>query len=107
MHCLPIGSERQCERDRTIQVKVAQPNKWREKSHIEWEKHHDKVPSGSIISYLDNDPSNYHIDNIRLMTRAEHGSLMNADTKNMNAEHKEVMINIAKLSAKTRSLDNT
>jgi hypothetical protein len=53
-------------------VKVAEPNRWRERALLVWERAHGPIPKGFVIHHLDRDPLNDAITNLQLQTRAEH-----------------------------------
>jgi hypothetical protein len=56
-----------------IRVKVAEPNVWRQRSHIVWEAAHDKIlPDGWIVRHLDDDPLNDAPENLEAMPRSKH-----------------------------------
>ena len=76
----PIGSER-VDKDGYIWVKVKDHydpegyNDWRDlwipkHRHI-WEQAHGKLPKGSIVVFLDGDISNFDVDNLASLTKAE------------------------------------
>lgn len=52
--------------------KVAQPNVWRLKHRLEWEKHNGEIPPGCMVVFADGDTTNWHIDNLLLETKAQH-----------------------------------
>lgn len=51
--------------------KTAQPNVWRMKHIVEWEKINGKVPKGYIICFADGDTLNWHIENLILTSQAQ------------------------------------
>lgn len=53
--------------------KVAEPNVWRMKHVIEWEKVHGPVPDGCMVTFANGDSTDYSIGNLVLETRAQHG----------------------------------
>lgn len=53
--------------------KVAEPNVWRAKHVIEWEEHHGPVPENCVVAFANGDTLNWHIENLILETRAQHG----------------------------------
>ena len=70
----PIGSERIGKSRSNLgytEVKVADPNKWRMKHVIVWEAEHGAVPKGHCVIFADSDKTNFSIDNLLLVTRAE------------------------------------
>jgi len=63
-----IGSER-VTRDGYIEVKVAEPHKWRLKQQITWEKHNGNIPKGYVVIFGDGDRLNLDINNLILVSR--------------------------------------
>lgn len=66
----PVGSER-ISKDGYIEVKVAEPNKWRLKQRVVYEEAKRKIPEGCPIIFLDGNKRNFDIDNLRCITRSE------------------------------------
>lgn len=66
----PIGSER-VNRDGYIEVKVAEPNKWKFKQRVIWEQHYGKIPKGYVVMFGDGDKRNFNIDNLILITNRQ------------------------------------
>ena len=52
--------------------KVAQPNVWRMKHVLEWEKHNGPVPDGCMITFANGNSLDYQIENLIMETRAQH-----------------------------------
>ena len=68
---VPVGSESKTEE--YIRVKVAEPNVWRQRSHIVWEEANGKpLPEGWILRRIDGDPSNDSPENLKAMPRSRH-----------------------------------
>lgn len=67
----PVGYERVSRKDGYISVKVAEPNKFRLKHHIVWEKHYGPIKKGENIQFKDGNPQNCNIDNLYLISRKE------------------------------------
>lgn len=53
-------------------IKIAEPNKWRERYLVVWESHHGRIPKGYVVHHKDRDTLNDDIDNLALLTRAQH-----------------------------------
>jgi hypothetical protein len=72
---LPIGAERS-RPDKNgaarVHVKTAQPNTWRPRAQVVWERHRGPIPSGMLVHHVDHDSTNDVIDNLRLLTRSQH-----------------------------------
>lgn len=67
---LPVGSE--CVKgDGYLWVKIAEPNKWKQKHRILWEFHHGEIPENHVIIFRDNNRENCCIENLAILTRAE------------------------------------
>ena len=66
----PVGSER-VNVDGYIEVKVADPNKWRLKNRVIWEQHNGKIPPGHNIQFKDRNPLNCTIENLYIISQAE------------------------------------
>lgn len=96
----PVGSER-ITKDGYIEVKIAEPNKWRMKHLSEWEKANGKIPKGYCIVFLDNDRKNCDIENLHMVSRREHLILNQSKMVHYEGELKKTAINIAKLQIAT------
>jgi hypothetical protein len=66
----PIGSER-ITKDGYIEVKIAEPNKWRLKHLIVWEEVNGPVPPKHCIFFMDNDRTNVVLENLRCIPRSQ------------------------------------
>lgn len=66
----PVGSER-TNVDGYIEIKIAEPNKWRLKHQVIWEKHNGKILSGYAVIFGDGDKTNLDIDNLILISRKQ------------------------------------
>lgn len=80
---VPVGSER-VNGDGYVDIKVADPNRWRGKHLVKWELHNGRpVPKGSVVIFGDGDRRNFDPDNLILLTRGQlvtmnkHGLIMN------------------------------
>lgn len=63
----PVGAERVTSVG-FIQVKVAQPNCWRLKHLVTWEKAHGPLPEGRKIDFIDGDRQNVCLENLMLIS---------------------------------------
>lgn len=102
----PVGSTRICSKDGYVVVKVALPNKWRLMHIVEWEKHHGPVPKGHRLWFKDNDRTNWHIDNLMLITRAQGAVINKQGFGTVPAELKTAAVTLADISMKRRALTN-
>lgn len=95
----PIGTERTTE-DNLVQIKVADPNRWRSKHALIWEKHHGKpVPKGSIIRFADGNQRNFNPENLVLVTRAANALYNKRGYNKAPTEIKPTLMHVAKLDA--------
>lgn len=63
----PVGTER-VRADGHVWVKVAEPNKWREKRKIVYEQAFGKIPKGYKLIFLDGNYSNIVPENLTIVT---------------------------------------
>lgn len=82
--------------------KVADPNEWEFESHLVWEAHNGKIPKGNLIIYLDGDKTNVDINNLAMVTRAEHLQLTRSKMRSKNAELTRAGVAVSKLTVATR-----
>lgn len=72
---LPVGSET-IRTDKSgnlrVWVKVAEPKTWRLRAVVVWEKANGSVPNGYVVHHKNRNSLDDSIDNLQMMTRAEH-----------------------------------
>ena len=95
----PVGSER-INVDGYVEVKVAEPSKWRLKHNVVWEEHNGPIQKGNIIIFLDGNPMNLDINNLKCITRAEHLCMNRYNLRFTDPESTLTATNIAKLQCK-------
>lgn len=66
----PVGSER-VNVEGYIEIKIADPNKWRQKQRVVWESANGPVPDGYVVSFRDGNKLNCELSNLMLTTKAE------------------------------------
>jgi hypothetical protein len=67
---LPVGSRR-VNADGYLDIKIADPNKWKAKHRIVWEKAHGPVPQGHVVIFADGNMRNFRLNNLLLVSRSE------------------------------------
>lgn len=68
---VPVGTESMSKG--YMRVKVAEPNVWRQRSHIAWEEANRKpLPDGWIVRHVDGDPLNDEPGNLVALSRGQH-----------------------------------
>ncbi|MBW9154259.1 HNH endonuclease signature motif containing protein [Clostridium estertheticum] len=65
-----VGSER-ITVDGYVEVKITEPNKWRLKQQIVWEKHNGKIAKGYAVIFGDGNRQNSDINNLILVNRQQ------------------------------------
>lgn len=100
----PVGATRICSKDGYVWVKVAMPNKWRQRHVVEWEKHNGPIPKGSRLWFIDNNRENWQVSNLMLITRAQGAVINKQRLGTVAGEHKAAVVAIADIAMKRRSL---
>lgn len=102
----PVGSER-LNVDGYVEVKVAEPNKWKLKHRLIWEqKTGQELNKKDLIIFLDKNKLNFDIDNLALVTNKELVRLNQMHLINENPDISRVGITLAKLIIAKRSQEN-
>lgn len=94
---LPIGTEIIDSQGYTL-VKVEDPDIWKRKHYLEYEKYYGEVPDNHLVIFADNDKSNFIQDNLILITRGQLRRLSHESLRFNNAELTKVGLNIVKVS---------
>ena len=66
----PVGWERKT-KDGYWEIKVAEPRTFKAKHRLLWEEHHGPIPKGVNIVFIDGNPDNITIENLRAETMVE------------------------------------
>ena len=96
-----VGSER-VTRDGYTEVKIKDPNKWELKHRHIYKKHYGEIPSGYNVIFADKNISNFDIDNLILVSKAE---MLMLNREKLIFEDKELTktgVNIVKLISKAK-----
>lgn len=67
---MPVGSER-VNTDGYVDIKIADPNKWKAKHQIIWEQENGPIPKGHCLIFLDSNKLNVTLDNLKLISRSQ------------------------------------
>ena len=65
-----IGSER-INVDGYVEIKVAEPKKWRLKHRVVWEQHNGTIPPGMNIQFRNHNTQDCRIENLYIISKAE------------------------------------
>lgn len=96
---LPVGTV-MMKADGYIWEKIAEPNKWRPKHVLLWEAANGRRPKDTAIVFLDKDRTNFAIENLALVSRAELARLNQNNLLHENAEISKAGVLIAKIMTK-------
>ena len=77
--------------------KTEQPNVWRMKHQLVWEEHNGPIPKGCIVIFANGDTLDYRIENLVLVTRAQHAVRNHLRLKSMDRETARATLAIADL----------
>lgn len=66
----PVGSEL-LRADGYIWVKVAEPNKWKQKQRVVWEQANGTIPPGYNVQFRNKDRQDFRIENLYIISRAD------------------------------------
>lgn len=93
---LEVGVERM-RNDGYLWIKVAEPNKWKHKHTVLWEREHGEVPRGMCVSFLDGDKLNCTIENLILMSRGERAIMTRLKLGSKDPELAKVGVMVSKI----------
>jgi hypothetical protein len=101
----PVGSER-VSVDGYVEIKVKDPNKWRLKHNVVWEEANGKIPKGYVVIFLDRNPLNTDISNLKMIKRSELLIMNRYKILGEDIETMEAAVNLAKLIDSTNRRKN-
>jgi hypothetical protein len=67
---MPVGSER-VNGDDYVDIKIADPNKWKGKHILIWEQHNGAIPKGHVVIFGDRNRRNFDLNNLILVSRQQ------------------------------------
>lgn len=109
----PLGHERVCSKDGYILVKIQEENpytgektRYKAKHIVVWEKHNGPVPKGFNVRFIDGDKTNCDIENLVMVSKAEHLRLTKLGYNDTDPELKPSVLALAKLETKTFEVQN-
>lgn len=100
---LPVGSER-IAKDNIVQVKISDPNVWRSKHSVIWEKEHGPIPKGHVVIFADGNKRNFDPANLVCVSRSELIRLNEQRYSKQHPEIKPALINLVKIEVRAREL---
>lgn len=95
-NAVPVGTE--CKRDTSYWwVKVAEPNKWRQKHILLWEAANGPMPDGYCLRFLDGNKDHVSLDNLQLVSKRVNSVINNKHMASTDAELTKTGILIAEV----------
>ena len=101
----PLGSERICTKDGYIIVKVGEPDAWKHKHRVVWEKVNGPIPEGHKIVFLDGDKNNISIDNLKIVSSGALAIVNRHIGLSDDEQLNETIYNTADLQAKLSNVE--
>lgn len=98
----PVGSERH-DKDGYIMVKVKEPDIWRPKHRVVWEKAYGDIPDGFVVTFRDGDKNNTALDNLILMSMSVNLIMNRTGLNGYTDELKETAVKLAELKGVTNA----
>jgi hypothetical protein len=86
--------------DGYLKVKIAEPNKWRQKHILVWEKHNGPIPEGFMVTFKDQDHANCSIENLALISKSENAIMNVQGLRSEDPKLTETGILLARLKHK-------
>ena len=87
-----------------IKVKVAEPDVWKFKHIMEWEKHNGRVPDGCVITFKDGDHRNCSIENLMCISFRENSQLNGRKWRTGSPELTEAGLALVRLENRVNEL---
>jgi len=99
----PVGHER-ITVDGYVEIKTAEPNVFKLKHRMIWEKVHGEIPKDHVVVFKNMDKEDCRIENLMLISRAELVRLNQSYRSLATPETNETCILMAKIKTKTHKL---
>lgn len=90
--------------DGYMEIKIAEPNSWQLKHHYIWEKYNGKIPDGYSVVFLDQDKTNFNLDNLMLVKREDKLTACSYKLFSKDKETTKTAILTAQLINKTKEI---
>lgn len=91
--------------DGYLKVKIAEPNKWKMKHVLEWEKVNGPIPEGKMLTFLNGDHADCRPENLALITNAENLTMNHLKVRSPDPEATRAGITVAKLTRQIRKME--
>ncbi len=80
-----------------VWIKVAEPNKWREKHRLVWEQAHGPIPAGHLVIFADGNLLNTDLSNLILINKAQNATINRCIKRGKDPETTKSAIALADL----------
>ncbi|WP_434778487.1 HNH endonuclease signature motif containing protein [Neisseria sp. Ec49-e6-T10] len=97
---VPVGSEA-ITTDGYLKVKIADPNLWAHKHKLIWEKVNGAIPEGLMLCFLDGNPLNCVLSNLKLINRRENALFNKKGYSKFDQTLQPTLRSVARLEAST------
>tara|TARA_R110002049_G_scaffold282589_3_gene462437 strand:+ start:307 stop:897 length:591 start_codon:yes stop_codon:yes gene_type:complete len=94
-----VGSTR-VSKDGYVEVKISEPKTWVQLHTIIWSAEHGDIPESHCVVFIDGDKSNVKLENLELITRAEHLQINKLLGAHSLPEARECLRTMGKINAK-------
>lgn len=101
----PVGSENICSQDGYTIVKVKEPNVWKFKHRLLWEKHNGKIKKGHNIIFLNQDRTDIRIENLSMVSYEDAGIMRGWKLFDSDPEITKTGSLVAKIQSKILDLE--
>lgn len=91
--------------DGYLKVKIAEPNKWRFKHVVEWEKVHGPIPNGKMLTFLNGNHADCSPENLALITKSDNMVMNNMKLRSSDPEITKTGITVTKLKRQIRNME--
>lgn len=85
-----VGSER-INKGGYIEIKVAEPNRWRLKHRVVWEEAHGKIPGSHNVQFKNNNHQDCSLENLYLISKREQLTTQNSIYAKYPQELREII----------------
>lgn len=92
----PVGSER-ITKDGYIEIKVAEPNKWRLKHRVIWENSFGTISKGKCIIFMNGDKTDVQLENLKLIERRVNARLNQLGLRYNDPDSMQAAVGVAEL----------
>lgn len=87
-----------------LKIKTGEPNIWRYKHHLVWEKENGYIPENMIVIFKNNDKSDCRIENLMCISKVENAIINRKQMHVSDADITEAAVNLAKVQHRISEL---